>query len=1043
VTAFLALAALVVACIALAQASGAVQKAQEAQRNLDLLRSQYAREREQWKAAAKAQPRPQPEARPEPAAAAEPAPKPEPEAEPEPASTPEPEPPAAPPPAPPKAAPAAPAAPAPPSPAPPPPPAGWTPLSAAAGSAPLPRDEAAPPPYRTRPPASGAAPPPPPRAPGPELNLEQWLGIRGAAAFAGIVLALAGVYLFKYSIDAGWLTPPLRVALGTAAGLACVGGAQTRRAEGFPFVQRALAGGGIVILYAAFWAARARYDLVPAGVAFFLMACVTAACCALSLRHHSLFIAILGMAGGFATPILLSTGKDRPIALFGYLLLLNLAFVALARRKGWVVLAFLGLLASIFYQVAWIGSRMGPERLWLGLGILLVFAGAFVFAGRGGPAEQREGWRGAQGLALLFPALFAMYLAGRSDLPDSLAPLGALLLLLAAGACWLGRADGRPLLPLGVAAAGLVPPAVWLLQRGVDGARLLAAAAVLGLLALLHHGFEEWERARAGTPEREAAGEGMGSATVATVGAALVLLPFHLGLPRDVSPAYGLAALAVPALLLLRRGMWPAQEAAAPLAAVVLALAFGGPLLRSRLSEAFPPLQQWFLGAVAVAVALQLWALLQPREQAAGGARRRMGETAAALFALGVAASLGLSFDLELLPPVLAAGTGVGLAALAALSATRLDSGGFFLLATLAATGLLARVFGHRLETSDFQALTPLILSLGTAAAFALWPALARGRFQQSRSPWVAAALAPALSYFAVRHAWRLPFGDESDGVPAVLLGALGLGSLVLARRRWPAGDPVERSAMAWLGAAALGLLSAAIPLQLEKHWLTIAWAIEAAAVAALWRRVDHAGLKWFAGILGAAVTARLVLNPAVLGYAPRGPLPIVNWIAYTYLVPLFALLRAATWIGGLELERLRRGERQSWGERRVVAGALGGMVIAIGFAWVNLAVFDWFATGERLQIDLARMPARDLSLSIAWALYGLLLLAIGVLKEFRVLRWISLALVMGTIGKVFLYDIGKLQGLYRVASLVGLALTLLTVSVAYQRFVLRKKEGE
>jgi uncharacterized membrane protein len=43
------------------------------------------------------------------------------------------------------------------------------------------------------------------------------------------------------------------------------------------------------------------------------------------------------------------------------------------------------------------------------------------------------------------------------------------------------------------------------------------------------------------------------------------------------------------------------------------------------------------------------------------------------------------------------------------------------------------------------------------------------------------------------------------------------------------------------------------------------------------------------------------------------------------------------------------------------------------------------------------------------------------------------------TIGKVFLYDLGQLRDLYRVASLVGLAVSLILVSLAYQRFVFRR----
>ena len=88
-------------------------------------------------------------------------------------------------------------------------------------------------------------------------------------------------------------------------------------------------------------------------------------------------------------------------------------------------------------------------------------------------------------------------------------------------------------------------------------------------------------------------------------------------------------------------------------------------------------------------------------------------------------------------------------------------------------------------------------------------------------------------------------------------------------------------------------------------------------------------------------------------------------------------------------------------------------------------------------------MAARDLTQSLAWAVYALFLLGIGVSRNSVGLRWISLSFLVLTIGKVFLHDLGELEDLYRVASLVGLAFSLILVSLAYQRFVFRKSSSE
>ena len=105
-------------------------------------------------------------------------------------------------------------------------------------------------------------------------------------------------------------------------------------------------------------------------------------------------------------------------------------------------------------------------------------------------------------------------------------------------------------------------------------------------------------------------------------------------------------------------------------------------------------------------------------------------------------------------------------------------------------------------------------------------------------------------------------------------------------------------------------------------------------------------------------------------------------------------------------------------------------------FVWINLAIAEWFASGPVIVLDFERLPARDVTTSLAWAMYALALLAVGMRRGRSGLRWASLGLMMMTIAKVFLHDVGELRDLYRVASLLGLAVALIAVSLGYQRFV-------
>src|SRR5262249_6845681 len=164
-----------------------------------------------------------------------------------------------------------------------------------AASEPPPPDEA-PPSDAVGPPAT---PPPPPRG---QVDWERWIGVRGAAVLGGVVLALAGLFFFRYSIEHGLIPPWLRVVVGTLAGLGCVLVAERGLRRDYGRTADALAGAGVVILYVSFWAAGPRYGLVGNLPTFVLLAVVTAAGAVLARRHGSQGIAVLGPVGGLLPP---------------------------------------------------------------------------------------------------------------------------------------------------------------------------------------------------------------------------------------------------------------------------------------------------------------------------------------------------------------------------------------------------------------------------------------------------------------------------------------------------------------------------------------------------------------------------------------------------------------------------------------------------------------------------------------------------------------------------------------------------------------------
>lgn len=219
----------------------------------------------------------------------------------------------------------------------------------AAREAPLPE----PPPAAL--PAPEAVPPPPERRP-----LETRMGLTWVNRVGGITLVLGAAFFFNYAVEAGWLGPGVRVLFGVAVGLGGLAMAERFWRGGQRVFAQGLCGTAIAILYLSFWAAWRLYHVVPHGAAFLLMAATTALAIGLSMRHASEAIAALGFFGGYATPLLLYTGEDRPWFLFAYLMLLGSGALYVARGRQWRWVQSLAFLATaVIYLVSF---RPGPER---------------------------------------------------------------------------------------------------------------------------------------------------------------------------------------------------------------------------------------------------------------------------------------------------------------------------------------------------------------------------------------------------------------------------------------------------------------------------------------------------------------------------------------------------------------------------------------------------------------------------------------------------------------------------------------------------------
>lgn len=186
-----------------------------------------------------------------------------------------------------------------------------------------------------------------------------WLG--------GIALVLSAIFLIRYSIEVGLITPAARMAGAGMFGLALVGAGEWARRGRFaddPRIAQALVGAGVAVLYATIYGTHALYALIDNRTAFIGMAAVTAAALGLSLRH-GVPTAMMGLVGGFLTPLLVGRQSDSVAPLLAYLALLDLALFALAWRRGWTWLAAAATVLS-FVWTFYIVTVRSPEDAVLG-----------------------------------------------------------------------------------------------------------------------------------------------------------------------------------------------------------------------------------------------------------------------------------------------------------------------------------------------------------------------------------------------------------------------------------------------------------------------------------------------------------------------------------------------------------------------------------------------------------------------------------------------------------------------------------------------------
>lgn len=195
----------------------------------------------------------------------------------------------------------------------------------------------------------------------PSQSMEEKVGTKWSVWTGGIALALGGVFLVRYSIEQGLVTPAIRVAMATflANSLALVGEFARRRENlsAIAGVRGAhipgiLTAAAIVTALATTFVAYAFFGFLGPFSAFILLGLVSLTALAGSSLHGPM-LAALGLVGSYATPALVASDHPNATALFVYLAFVTAATYVTARLRGWFWLAVCGTVGAVAWGFVW------------------------------------------------------------------------------------------------------------------------------------------------------------------------------------------------------------------------------------------------------------------------------------------------------------------------------------------------------------------------------------------------------------------------------------------------------------------------------------------------------------------------------------------------------------------------------------------------------------------------------------------------------------------------------------------------------------------
>ncbi len=174
----------------------------------------------------------------------------------------------------------------------------------------------------------------------------QWLLRLGV-----LVLVVGGGFFLNYSIEREFIGPLGRVAIAAVSGLLLMIAGTRILGKKYHLLGQGLLGAGLALLYFSVFAAANFYHLIDTTAGFGLMATITVLAGGIAVRFDSMLVAVLGIIGGYLTPVLIPSEAVNFLGLYGYLLFLGIGVLGICYWKNWPLvnyLSFIGTFALFF-----------------------------------------------------------------------------------------------------------------------------------------------------------------------------------------------------------------------------------------------------------------------------------------------------------------------------------------------------------------------------------------------------------------------------------------------------------------------------------------------------------------------------------------------------------------------------------------------------------------------------------------------------------------------------------------------------------------------